>query len=243
MINADDIHNAAMRYATEKTKEALDDAVDVALPLCNAIAARFTGRGIELEDLRQVAALALVNALRGFDPKRGLRFTTYVTPTITGTVRNYIRDRAQLVRTPRGLREQGMQMDRVLEQITQRLHREPTVPELAEHLGWSVEQVISVHASREKSQVASLDAQDENGMMVFDHLGISEKGFEDFEMREDLRKALMTLTAQERSLIRFRFQEQLSQQASAKKMNLTQMQVSRMERRVLRLLKGVLQTT
>lgn len=242
-MNADDIHNAAMRYALEQTKEALDDAVDVALPLCNAIAARFTGRGIELEDLRQVAAMALVNALRGFDPKRGLRFTTYVTPTITGTVRNYIRDRAQLVRTPRGLREQGMQMDRVVEQITQKLHREPTIPELAEHLGWSVEQVISVHASREKSQVSSLDAQDEHGMMVFDHLGISEKGFEDFEMREDLRKALMTLTAEERMLIRLRFQDQLSQQASAKRMNLTQMQVSRMERRVLRLLKGVMQTT
>lgn len=242
-MNADDIHNAAMRYATEKTKEAMNDAVSVALPLCNAIAARFTGRGIELEDLRQVAAMALVNALKGFDPSRGLRFTTYVTPTITGTVRNYIRDRAQLVRTPRGLREQGMQMDRVLEQVTQKLHREPTVPELAEQLGWSVEQVISVHASREKSQVSSLDAQDENGMMVFDHLGISEKGFEDFEMREDLRKALMTLTPEERILIRLRFQEQLSQQASARKMNLTQMQVSRMERRVLRLLKGVMQTT
>lgn len=242
-MNADDIHNAAMRYATEKTKEAMNDAVSVALPLCNAIAARFTGRGIELEDLRQVAAMALVNALKGFDPSRGLRFTTYVTPTITGTVRNYIRDRAQLVRTPRGLREQGMQMDRVLEQVTQKLHREPTVPELAEQLGWSVEQVISVHASREKSQVSSLDAQDENGMMVFDHLGISEKGFEDFEMREDLRKALMTLTPEERMLIRLRFQEQLSQQASARKMNLTQMQVSRMERRVLRLLKGVMQTT
>ncbi|NLW20587.1 MAG: sigma-70 family RNA polymerase sigma factor [Clostridiales bacterium] len=242
-MNADDIHNAAMRYSLEQTKEALDDAVDVALPLCNAIAARFTGRGIELEDLRQVAAMALVNALKGFDPSRGLRFTTYVTPTITGTVRNYIRDRAQLVRTPRGLREQGMQMDRVVEQITQRLHREPTIPELAEHLGWTVEQVIAVHASKEKSQVSSLDAQDENGMMVFDHLGISEKGFEDFEMREDLRKALMTLTAQERNLIRLRFQDQLSQQASAKKMNLTQMQVSRMERRVLRLLKGVMQTT
>ena len=242
-MNADDIHNAAMRYALEQTKEALDDAVAVALPLCNAIAARFTGRGIELEDLRQVAAMALVNALKGFDPKRGLRFTTYVTPTITGTVRNYIRDRAQLVRTPRGLREQGMQMDRVLEQITQKLHREPTVPELAEHLGWTVEQVINVHASREKSQVSSLDAQDENGMMVFDHLGISEKGFEDFEMREDLRKALMTLTMEERTLIRLRFQEQLSQQASARRMNLTQMQVSRMERRVLRLLKGVMQTT
>ena len=242
MMNADDIHNAAMRYAQEKTKESLDEAVSVALPLCNAIAVRFTGRGIELEDLRQVAAMALVNALNGFDPGRGLRFTTYVTPTITGTVRNYIRDRAQLVRTPRGLREQGMQMDKALEQMTQKLHRDPTAPELAEQLGWTLEQVISVHASREKSQVSSLDAQDDSGMMVFDHLGKPEKGFEDFEMREDLRNALKTLTPEERTLIRLRFQDQLSQQAAAKRMSLTQMQVSRMERRVLRELKSVMQT-
>jgi RNA polymerase sigma-B factor len=242
-MNADDIHNAAMHYALNKTQDALDVAVSVALPLCNAIAARFTGRGIELEDLRQVAAMALVNALNGFDPSRGLRFTTYVTPTITGTVRNYIRDRAQLVRTPRGLREQGMHMDRVLEQMTQRLRREPTAPELAEQMGWTLEQVISVHASREKSQVSSLDAEDENGMNVFDHLGKPEKGFENFEMREDLLNALKTLSNDERILIKLRFQDQLSQQVAAKKMNLTQMQVSRVERRVLRSLKSVMQTT
>ncbi|HSK68993.1 MAG TPA: sigma-70 family RNA polymerase sigma factor [Candidatus Limnocylindria bacterium] len=243
MMNADDIHNAAMRYALDKTEETLDDAVRVAIPLCNAIAARFAGRGIELEDLRQVAAMALVNALNGFDPGRGLRFTTYVTPTITGTVRNYIRDRAQMVRTPRGLREQGIQMDKTLELLTQKLHREPSIPEVAEHLGWTVEQVISVHASREKSQVTSLDAEDENGMNVFDHLGEPERGFENFELREDLRNALMTLTPEERLLIRLRFRDHLSQQATAKKMNLTQMQVSRMERRVLRELKGVMQVS
>lgn len=242
-MNADDIHNAAMRYALDPTPENMDEAVNVALPLCNAIAARFAGRGIELDDLRQVAAMALVNALRGFDPHRGLRFTTYVTPTITGTVRNYIRDRAQMVRTPRGLREQGMQMDRALERMTQKLHREPTANELADQLGWTLEQVVSVHASREKSQVSSLDAQDDNGMMIFDHLGKAEKGFEDFETREDLMKALQTLTMEERKLIKLRFQDQLSQQASAKKMNLTQMQVSRMERRVLRALRGVMQST
>lgn len=242
-MNADDIHNAAMRYALTQTPESMEDAVKVALPLCNAIAARFTGRGIELEDLRQVAALALVNALNGFDPERGLRFTTYVTPTITGTVRNYIRDRAQLVRTPRGLREQGMQMDRELEKLTQQLNREPTVPELSEKMGWSVEQVISVQASRERSQVSSLDAQDDNGMMIFDHLGKQELGFESFETREDLRRALLTLSQEERKLIKLRFQDLLSQQAAAKKMNLTQMQVSRMERRVLNVLKSVLQVS
>ncbi len=241
-MNADTIHNTAMAFALDPTPENMEVAVEAALPLCYAIAARFTGRGIDLEDLRQVASMALVNALRGFDPHRGLRFTTYVTPTITGTVRNYIRDRAQIVRTPRGLREQGMQMDRAMERLVQTLRREPTAEELAGHLGWQVDQVLSVHASREKAQVSSLDAQDDEGMRFFDHLGRDEKGYEDFEVREDLRQALSTLSEDERQLIRLRFQEQLSQQATAKKMRLTQMQVSRMERRVLRTIKDVMQS-
>ncbi len=240
-MNADKIHETALAYALDPTPENMEAAADAALPLCYAIAARFTGRGIDLEDLRQVASMALVSALKGFDPERGLRFTTYVTPTITGTVRNYIRDRAQIVRTPRGLREQGMQMDKAMEQLVQTLRREPTADELARHLGWQVEQVLSVHASREKSQVSSLDAEDDEGMKFFDHLGRDEKGYEDFETREDLRKALGRLSRDEQQLIRLRFHDQLSQQATAKKMRLTQMQVSRMERRVLRTLKDVMQ--
>ncbi|HSK69450.1 MAG TPA: sigma-70 family RNA polymerase sigma factor [Candidatus Limnocylindria bacterium] len=242
-MNADDIHNAAMRYAADKSQESLDDAVIVSLPLCHAIAARFAARGVELEDLRQVAAMALFKALNGFDPGRGLRFTTYVTPTITGTLRNYIRDRAQIVRIPRGLREQGIQVDRAVESLGQDLHREPTAPEVAERLGWSVEQVIVVQSSRTNSQTVSLDAEDENGINVFDHLGEQEPGFEAFELREDLDAAMQTLSPQESTLVRLRYQERLSQQATARAMNLAQMQVSRMERRVLRGLRGVMQVS
>lgn len=213
-----------------------------ALPLCYAIAARFSGRGVEIDDLRQVAAMALVSALKGFDPKRGLRFTTYVTPTITGTLRNYIRDRAQLVRTPRGLREQGIELDRMAEKLTQQLHREPTVTELAESLRWGIERVLDVQAMREKSQVASFDAPDEKGLMLFDKLGGEENGYEAFESREDLRSALKVLSDLEKKLLIYRFRDRLSQQMTAQKMGMTQMQVSRMERRVLQLLKQEMTT-
>ncbi|MHC1785901.1 MAG: sigma-70 family RNA polymerase sigma factor [Christensenellales bacterium] len=236
-MNADLIHQTAKAYALEPGEDTLEAATMAALPLCYAIAARFMGRGVELEDLRQVAAMALVSALRGFDPGRGLRFTTYVTPTITGTLRNYIRDRAQLVRTPRGLREQGVELDRMVENLTQRLHREPSVTELAENLQWGTERVLDVQAMREKSQVASFDAPDENGLMLFDKLGGEETGYEAFEAREDLRRAIKVLSAEERKLLAFRFRERLSQQVTAQRMGMTQMQVSRMERRVLLVLR------
>lgn len=236
-MNADLIHETAKAYALDPREETLETATMTALPLSYAIAARFSGRGIDLEDLRQVAALALVSALKGFDPHRGLRFTTYVTPTIIGTLRNHIRDRAQLVRSPRGLREQGIQMDRMTEQLTQSLRREPLAQELADALGWDIQRVIDVQAMREKSHVASFDAPDENGLMLYDKLGGDESGYDAFEAREDLRSAMRNLADNEKRLLAYRFRERLSQQATAQKMGMTQMQVSRMERRVLAALK------
>lgn len=232
-MSADLIHETAYAYAMDPTEEKLEAATLAALPLCSAIAARFSGRGVEFEDLKQVAAVALVNALKGFDPARGLRFTTYVTPTITGTIRNYIRDKAQLVRTPRGLKESAVQLDRTSEKLTQQLHREPLVGELAEALGWDIEKVLDVQTMREKSQIASFDAPDDNGLMLFDKMGGEEAGYETFEANEDLGKAMHILTDVERRMLVYRFRDRLSQQATAQKMGMTQMQVSRMERRVL----------
>lgn len=232
-MNANLIHETAHAYALDPGEEKLEVATKAALPLSYAIAARFVGRGIELEDLRQVAAMALISALKGYDPHRGLRFTTYVTPTITGTLRNFIRDRAQIVRTPRGLREQGIELDRTSEKLTQQLHREPMVAELAEALGWDIQRVLDVKAMREKQHVASFDAPDENGLMLFDKMGGEESGYETLESREDLRQAMKVLSATEIKLLGYRFQDRLSQQATAQKLGMTQMQVSRMERRVL----------
>lgn len=236
-MNADLIHDTAMSYALDRTDASLDAAVRAALPLTQAIAARFAGRGIELEDLKQVAALALVEALQRFEPERGLRFTTFVTPTITGKVRNYIRDRAQLLRSPRGLREQGIKMDRANEQLIQTLRREPSVQELADALGWDIQQVLDVQTMRNKTTVSSLDTPDEDGLMLFDRLGEEDFSFDAFELREDLKKALTVLSSTEKQLLTLRFGKRLSQSVTAKHLGLTQMQVSRMERRMLATLK------
>ncbi len=236
-MNADLIHDTAMAYALSKSSENMDAAVEAALPLTQVIAARFSGRGIELEDLRQVAAMALVEALQRFDPDRGLRFTTFVTPTITGKVRNYIRDKAQMLRSPRGLREQGIIMDRGNEELTRQLHREPSIKELADHLGWSVDQVLDVQRMRQKTTVSSLDMPFEDGTFAHEKVGADDSQFESFEMSQDLTKAMRILTDQEKSLLKMRYQKGMTQSAIAKVFGMTQMQVSRMERRVLSALK------
>lgn len=109
MMDAAKMHDLACEYALSPTEDNLQAALEAALPLCALIARRFSGRGIEYEDLYQVASMACVSALKNFEVERSLKFTTFVTPTITGTVRNYLRDKAGLLRTPRAIREQSAQ--------------------------------------------------------------------------------------------------------------------------------------
>ena len=111
-IDAALMHEWACRYAQSPTEDHLNRALEACLPLCSLIAGRFLNRGAEYDDLYQVACLSCVSAIRGFDPERGLKFSSYVTPTVTGAVRNYLRDQAPMLRAPRALREKGMLLEK-----------------------------------------------------------------------------------------------------------------------------------
>ena len=232
-MDAARMHETACQYAALQTREALDAALSAALPLCALIARRFSGRGVEYEDLYQVACQACVSALRGFDPSRGLKFTTFVTPTVTGAVRNYLRDKGSLLRTPRTLREDGARLAAARSGYLQQQHQEPSARELAQALGWDMSRVLSVLAAQETHRVSSLEQEDADGLRLGEKLAAPESGFEKAEQRQDLKKALAALTEKERRLLLCRFRDGLSQRQAAQRLGMTQMQVSRMERRAL----------
>ena len=232
-MDAERMHALACLYARDKTRARLEEALDAALPLCALIARRFSHRGGEYDDLYQAACLACVQALRGFDPEKGYKFTTYVTPTVTGAVRNHLRDKESLLRTPRALRERTARLSQAREAYYARRHEEPAPRQLAEALGWTVEMVLSTLAANAANNLLSLDQQDEDGFSMADRLSAPEGNFERREQREDLRRAMETLNETERELLRLRFALRLSQRDTALRMNRTQMQISRMEKRVL----------
>ena len=232
-MDAQRMHALACLYAQEKTEKRLEEALDAALPLCALIARRFSYRGGEYDDLFQTACLACVQALRGFDPERGYKFTTYVTPTVTGAVRNHLRDKESLLRTPRALRERAARLSQAREAYYALRHEEPTPRQLARDLGWPLETVLFTLGAQTAGTVLSLNAQDEDGLVLADRLPALETGFESAEQREDLRRAMDTLNETEREMLRLRFTLRLSQRETAKRMNRTQMQISRMEARVL----------
>ena len=227
------MHARACAYALSRTEEAMNVALEACLPLCALIARRFQHRGAEYDDLFQVASLACVAALKGFDPERGLKFTTYVTPTVTGAVRNYLRDQAPLLRAPRTMREKAVQLEKARDAYLSAYHAEPTARQLAEKMGWEIETVLSVWTAQSAARVSSLEETDENGLSLSERLPFLEPGFEQSEQREDLSRALSALTVEERQLLALRYTHRLSQRDTAARMNKTQMQVSRMERRVL----------
>ena len=231
------MHATACAYYQSPSEETLNAALEEALPLCSLIARRFSGRGLEYEDLYQVAAMACVGALKKFDETKGLKFTTFVTPTITGTLRNYLRDKAGMLHTPRGVKEQSAQLAAAREKFLNEHHREATPRELAEALGWEVSQVLMVLSAQEASSVSSLDQTDEEGLSTGERIPFIEQGFEKTERKQDLLRALAVLSDTEKQLIYLRYQKRMSQREAASELGLSQMQVSRMERRALALLR------
>lgn len=232
------LQQRADAYYHSRSKEALEAAVEACLPLCSAIARRFSGRGADEEDLRQVAAMACMKALFTYSPDHGALFSTYAAQSAAGAVRNHLRDHAGLVRTPRSLYEQSAKLTRARAKLTQELHREPTVSELSSVLNWTMQQTIDTLMSRDAQQTASFDdKKEDDGLSLMETLGEDDQALSAFAQNEDLKNVISQLDLHEQQLLRLRYFDNLSQRAVAQKLGMTQMQVSRAERRLLSALK------
>lgn len=243
-MNGMNLQERADAFYRLRSQEALEAAAEACLPLCAAIARRFSGRGADEEDLRQVAAMACVKALHSYSPEHGAMFSTYAAQSAAGAVRNHLRDHGGLVRTPRSLYEQSAKINRARQELTQQLHREPTVSELASALGWTMQQTIDTLMSRDAQKTASFDdKKDDDGLTLMDTLGQNDPALASFEQNEDLKNVLSQLDIHEQKLLKLRYFDNLSQRAVAQMLGMTQMQVSRAERRLLSSLKERLQVS
>ena len=234
------------RYAQTRDKSLRDRIVEQNLKIAAMVAGRFSGRGVDYDDLYQVASLALLKAVDRFDPERGLKFVTFVTPTMVGEVKNYFRDHSRTIRLPRNSGELIGSIERATEELSQKLFRQPMPTELAEHLGASVEEVLLAMEMRGASRPASLDfapdmEDDDAPLSTF--LGVEEKGFSEFDSNETIKSAMAALNEKQREVIRLRFFEGLSQRDVAARLDISQMSVSRVERRALGIMKTALAGT
>ncbi len=212
-----------------------NEIVEKYLYIAAVLAKKFVGRGVEYDDLYQVASLALMKGVERFDPSKGLRFSTFITPTITGEIKNYFRDHSRMVHLPRKVSELRLAVRRAEEEFLSEEGRKPTVRELAAKVGAAEEEIVR---AEEAGNMVSLDkpAEDEE-MSLYDVLPTEDDAFEQIERKDAVSSALRSLDKTERALVGFRFGEELSQTETAKRMGVSQMYVSRMERKVLSKLK------
>ena len=229
------------RYAAGRDPALRDELFERYLPLARAVARKFSGRGVETEDLEQVAGMALLKALERFDPARGFRFVTYAVPTITGDVRNYLRDKSGLMRMPRDMRQRLYQMTQEQERFEREHLRAPTATELAERMGIAPEEFLALLNLRAQSDAVSLDMPvgEEGDTRLSDLLGSADDRFERMVRSEWAQWLLSKVGDTERELLTLRFRDGLGQRETAKRLGISQMQVSRLERRALSRLRAI----
>jgi len=212
------------------------------LYIAEILAKKFVGRGVEYDDLKQVAAFALLRGIDRFDPDLGMQFTTFITPTITGEIKNYFRDKSRMVKLPRRLSEISVLVRNFSSQYESEYGVKPNVKTIAEGLKLSEEDVVQ---SLEVGGTVSLDSmagsEEEGDKSLYEVLADGEDKYESFEMKETLRAAMKDFSDTEKALIKFRYVDELSQSETAKRLGVSQMFVSRMERKLLARLKDNLQ--
>ena len=222
------------RYHRTRDQSTRDELVERFLPLAKRLARRY-GEGSEYDDLVQVASFALMKAIDRYDPGRGLAFSTYAVPTILGELKRYFRDHGWTVRVPRELQELTLRVEMQREALTGELGRSPTVAELAERAGTTVEEVLDTISAGSAHHPDSLDRPlSEDGDLAIDTLAAqTDPGFAHAEDAVVVEGLLTALSEREREIIKLRFEQDLTQAEIGQRLGLSQMHVSRLIRQSL----------
>jgi RNA polymerase sigma-B factor len=231
----DVLQSAHFEYACTHDAKLRERLVLGHMGLAMRLAKRFGPRGTQTQDdVNQVACLALVKAVEGFDPTRGIRFSSYATTAILGELKRNLRDHTWSVRPSRSAHDIYLATECALEDLTHELSRRPTVPELAARLGVSTDRVLEAQEVAGGRSASSLDRPlPGGGVPLSEVIGDDDSDLRHVEQRATLRSLLGVLPDDERAIIRLRFHEGLSQTAIAKRLGTSQMHVSRALRRAL----------
>lgn len=210
--------------------------VEKYLYIADILAKKFAGRGVDYDDLRQVAAYALIRGVDRFDPDLGMQFTTFITPTITGEIKNYFRDKLRMVKLPRRLGEISNAVKKYAAEQEAQNGVKPSVRNIAEALSLSEEDVVQaleIGGTLSLDGMTASDNEDDNDRSLYAMLAEDEGSFDEFETKETLHSALKDCSETEQQLVKYRYKDGLSQSETARRMGVSQMFVSRMERKLL----------
>lgn len=203
-----------------------------------SIARRFFGRGVDSDDLYQIGCVGFIKAMQGFDPEYGTQFSTYAVPKISGEIRRFLRDDGS-IKVSRSIKEQAQAIKTTRGALEQALGREPTLSEIAAETGLSPEEIATAETAT--SSTESLQRETGEDGFTLEHI------LGDFTQEEKLiehvalREAIANLPEKEQMVIKLRYYKGMTQDAVAKVLKVSQVQVSRLERRAVENLKKLLE--
>jgi RNA polymerase sigma-B factor len=232
-----DPHNLMLEYQRTREPRLREQLVTRYLPLARSLARRFASGGEPLEDLEQVAALALVKAVDGFDAERGTAFSSYAVPSIAGAIKRHFRDHGWSVRVPRELQERAMRVNQLEKELSGALGEAPTLTGLAEATALGAEDVLEARVAYRALHASSLDAPtldaDGESRALIETMGDDDDGYSTVLDRSALDSLLGRLDARDRAIIELYFREELTQSEIGARLGYSQMHISRLLRRAV----------
>lgn len=225
-----------LQQARSGDEEALSRLVENNTGLIWSVARRFFGRGYEPDDLFQLGSVGFLKAVQGFDLSYGTQFSTYAVPKITGEILRFLRDDS-MVKVSRGLKERAAKIRQTRALLEQKLGRDPTVREIAEESGLEPEEIAAADTATGYAQ--SLQETDEETGFSLEQI-VSDNSEERMLEYAALRQAVSMLPQREQQVIALRFYRGMTQQSTAKILQVSQVQVSRLERRAISALREMI---
>jgi len=230
------------KFQSDGDQEAQTRLVEHYQELVETLAYKFARGSEPYEDLVQVGMIGLIASFRRFDPSIGRSFESFAVPTIVGEIKRHIRDKTWSVHVPRRIKELGPRIKNAVEELTIKLQRSPQVEELAEYLGVTAEEVLETMEMGRSYNAVSVDspieaASDGSQVTLLDLVGNEEEGYEEIDRKLLLEKVFHVLTEREQEILRLTFFENLSQKQAGDRLGISQMHVSRLQRRALQKLR------
>ena len=222
-------------YYKKRDAESRNQIVSKYLYLADIIIRRFMNRGVEYDDLYQIASIALIKSVERFDLEKGVKFVSFATPTIIGELKRYFRDKGSTIRIPRRIYEVYQKVNQAREYLTQSLGRTPMLSDIAEYLNISEETVLEIIESWNVYNMQSFEQNiiSEDNLELHEIIGQEDYEFERIENKDFLEKSIAKLSELEQKFVRLRYMNNMTQKEIAKKMNVSQMYVSRLEKKII----------
>ncbi|WP_151409485.1 SigB/SigF/SigG family RNA polymerase sigma factor [Anaerococcus sp. Marseille-P9784] len=233
----DQIKKKFEEFYLTRDKKLRDELIEEHMYIVDILSNKYVGKGIEKDDLYQVASLGLIYAIDRYEPDKGYEFSSFATPTIMGELKRYFRDKGWVIRVPRRIQNLYKKINTAKKILPQELQRTPTIKDIADYIGEDEETILEAMEASKVYTPQSLDMKyqvqkGENSIDLAEMIGEEDKSFDSVELSDLIEKSTQRLNDLEKEILDLRYYQGKTQIDIAKSLNISQMTVSRIEKKI-----------